>query len=246
MRPRPLCDIYQCKRGHLICKDCHGKLTKPISCPSCRVPMINTPIRSRAAEYAIQDLELPCKFAEKGCKYVAARSTLREHIQACPFDLRVECQDWICKEMMSMGKLVDHLQEDHGCETWREEIETLVDYTKILSSGSFYPSIVMSMGNTFFLNVRIEQNNWKFWVVILGTEDDAKNYEVVLSIRDPDNQRTPGVELSGKVFGSEERQEDVIKREGVVHLDEAIAENVFSRSTMGELVLSVLYRIIRK
>ena len=64
---------------------------------------------------AIQDLELPCKFAEKGCKYVAARSTLREHIKDCPFDLRVECQHWICKEMMSLEKLVDHLQEAHGC-----------------------------------------------------------------------------------------------------------------------------------
>ena len=64
---------------------------------------------------AIQDLELPCKFAEKGCKYVAARSNLKEHIKDCPFDLRVECQHWICKEMMSLEKLVDHLQEVHGC-----------------------------------------------------------------------------------------------------------------------------------
>ena len=46
----PICDIYQCKRGHLICKDCHGKLTRPISCPSCRVPMVDTPIRNRVAE----------------------------------------------------------------------------------------------------------------------------------------------------------------------------------------------------
>ena len=47
----PICDIYQCKRGHLLCEDCHGKLTKPITCPSCRVPMVGTPIRSRAAEH---------------------------------------------------------------------------------------------------------------------------------------------------------------------------------------------------
>ena len=81
-------------------------------------------------------------------------------------------------------------------------------------------------------------------MVVLGTEDDAKNYEVVLSIRD--NQGLGLVEFSGKVFGSEERQEDVIKREGVVHLDEAIAKNVGSRSIMGKLVLRVFYRIIRK
>ena len=107
---------------------------------------------------AIQDLELPCKFAEKGCTYVAARSTLREHIQDCPFDLRVECQHWICKETMSLEKLVDHLQEVHGCsklQPRRDEIG--MNYTKTLSSGSFCPSIAFSRGNTFFLNVRTDQ-----------------------------------------------------------------------------------------
>ena len=46
----PLCNIYQCKRGHLICMDCYSKMPKPISCPSCRTPMPATPIRNRAAE----------------------------------------------------------------------------------------------------------------------------------------------------------------------------------------------------
>ena len=46
----PFCNIYQCKRGHLICMDCHSKMPKPISCPSCRTPMPATPIRNRAAE----------------------------------------------------------------------------------------------------------------------------------------------------------------------------------------------------
>ena len=46
----PLCNIYQCKQGHLICMDCYSKMPKPISCPSCRTPMPATPIRNRAAE----------------------------------------------------------------------------------------------------------------------------------------------------------------------------------------------------
>ena len=47
----PICDIYQCKYGHLLCSDCYSNLTQPISCPSCRVSMVNTPIRCRAAEH---------------------------------------------------------------------------------------------------------------------------------------------------------------------------------------------------
>ena len=46
----PLCDIYQCKGGHLVCMDCYKKLRSPISCPTCRTAMPNDPIRKRAAE----------------------------------------------------------------------------------------------------------------------------------------------------------------------------------------------------
>ena len=46
----PLCDIYQCKGGHLVCMDCYKKLRSPISCPTCRTAMPNDPIRNRAAE----------------------------------------------------------------------------------------------------------------------------------------------------------------------------------------------------
>ena len=49
-RSLPFCNIYQCKQGHLICMDCHSKMPKPISCPSCRTPMPATPIRNRAVE----------------------------------------------------------------------------------------------------------------------------------------------------------------------------------------------------
>ena len=46
----PLCKIYQCHDGHLVCVDCHKKLPNPISCPTCRIPMPRIPIRSRVAE----------------------------------------------------------------------------------------------------------------------------------------------------------------------------------------------------
>ena len=51
----PICDIYQCNGGHLLCEDCHGKLPRPISCPSCRVPMVDTPIRNLAVEHVSMD-----------------------------------------------------------------------------------------------------------------------------------------------------------------------------------------------
>ena len=46
----PLCNIYQCNEGHLICMDCHNKMETPLSCPTCRSQMPATPIRCRSAE----------------------------------------------------------------------------------------------------------------------------------------------------------------------------------------------------
>ena len=49
----PMCNIYQCTEGHLICRDCHNKMERPVSCPTCKSQMPATPIRSRVAEQVI-------------------------------------------------------------------------------------------------------------------------------------------------------------------------------------------------
>ena len=45
-----ICEIYQCRNGHLTCHDCFRKLPRPILCPVCRDPMPADPIRNRVAE----------------------------------------------------------------------------------------------------------------------------------------------------------------------------------------------------
>ena len=46
----PVCNIYQCTEGHLVCKDCHDKMPTPISCPTCKSQMPSVPMRCRTAE----------------------------------------------------------------------------------------------------------------------------------------------------------------------------------------------------
>ena len=45
----PICDIYQCNNGHLVCSDCYGKLRR-LRCPTCRTPVPHPPRRNRTAE----------------------------------------------------------------------------------------------------------------------------------------------------------------------------------------------------
>ena len=46
----PLCNIYQCKEGHIVCMDCYNKLKSSVLCPTCRTKMPQAPIRNRGAE----------------------------------------------------------------------------------------------------------------------------------------------------------------------------------------------------
>ena len=49
----PMCNIYQCTEGHLICRDCHNKMDRPVTCPTCKSHLPATPIRCRVAEQVI-------------------------------------------------------------------------------------------------------------------------------------------------------------------------------------------------
>ncbi len=68
----PLCmdipegEVQQCINGHIFCADClqahrnSGRGEVCGLCPTCRVELGDTPIRSRVAEHAIQRLAAPC------------------------------------------------------------------------------------------------------------------------------------------------------------------------------------------
>ena len=123
---------------------------------------------SNLSMQAIQDVELACKFAERGCKYVGARSILIDHMYDCPFDPKVECQYWNCTEIVSMEKVVNHLKESHRhLELMARDGNALMTLTKNTSTGYFCPTICLSKDNTFFLHVLIKQDDWMLWVVLL-------------------------------------------------------------------------------
>ncbi len=53
------CRIYQCRNGHLICRECHAKVD---ACPTCREPIDHRSkaIRNIIAEKAIDRLPREC------------------------------------------------------------------------------------------------------------------------------------------------------------------------------------------
>ena len=199
---------------------------------------------------AIQDVELQCKFAERGCKYVGARSIVMEHMTDCSFDLKVECQYLTCREMVSMENMVDHLKAAHQSrEILATNGKVSIKWKKCHINGQWSQWIVFLEGHIFFLHALTNEDYWMLWVVLMGTKKDAQKFEVAMSIID--DQGFPLMTFTGsaKVFGAEEKMKnviDVMKEEGVVQLRKEIAENVALKRADGSLDLKVCYDIKRK
>ena len=80
--------IYQCKSGHLICKDCAPKLNH---CGVCRV-RLQPSIRSLIAEKMFTEFEVKCKFQKNGCDTESMMQTIFAHEKECLYRT-IECED---------------------------------------------------------------------------------------------------------------------------------------------------------
>ena len=65
--------IFQCPEGHIVCGECHAKLT---TCPSCRKALGK--IRVRALEALAESLMQPCKWQHNGCSKMFAEDADEE------------------------------------------------------------------------------------------------------------------------------------------------------------------------
>ena len=177
---------------------------------------------------AIEDVELPCKFADEGCKHVGTRAVLKQHLPICsfrPIPPKIECQMGFCKELVTKGEVVDHLIDKHNSRQWVGNFGTERSSTPRLPremSGSgeiaYFPPHILSItgsdeDHTFFLNTMIRDQNWKFWATYLGSKDDARKFEVHFSLQ--------GVSFIRRVFSTDEKKKDILadrEEDGVLRL----------------------------
>ena len=80
----PRKEIHQCSRGHIFCAEClqeHCLAKAPNPwCPTCRVPICaDSPIRNRAAEFAIGEMTGICQHCNEGMR----RAELESHEDSC-------------------------------------------------------------------------------------------------------------------------------------------------------------------
>lgn len=82
----PPAQIFQCRRGHLMCEGCFNQHRTNRArgnhnqCPTCRVSIAGEPIRSLAAEREVARRPANCRH----CGEQITRGQLEAHQEACP------------------------------------------------------------------------------------------------------------------------------------------------------------------
>ena len=72
--------VFQCENGHVVCCDCHKRLTV---CHTCRQPQGE--IRNRALESLMASFPYQCRFEIYGCEESMTKENLADHEKQCPF-----------------------------------------------------------------------------------------------------------------------------------------------------------------
>ena len=148
---------------------------------------------------------------------------MKEHLGSCSFgekiteEVKIDCLHISCGEKFTMGEMLDHLKNIHkSCEhpayrkvntrRWLWPLDLLQS-----TSLNWTPEIASYKNQTFLLHAHVRDHTWwVFLVTLLGREEEAKKYEVKMSIRKKAGQHF-SMEFRGKVFGTEEPIKDILK-----------------------------------
>ena len=102
--------IYQCKAGHIHCKECHPRLQ---NCPVCRGDIGE--IRALVLENIIAKLPTKCSFTEYGClEEEKLPKDMILHEKDCFYRV-VKCLYSRCIEEISLSGFMEHFREKHDC-----------------------------------------------------------------------------------------------------------------------------------
>ena len=174
-----------------------------------------------------------CQFHVIGCQYVGAGTDLKYHLGQCSFDeknKKIKCQHISCKKQVRIREMVQHLRDVHKSPEKKADssgkIMSVARFAKTVNVNktNWSPQICSYNNETFFLHAELYERVWTFWVSILGNEDEAKRYEVELSIPKKVGHKF-SMGYRGKVFCIDENIGCVVRdRDNVLSLGNNMAE----------------------
>ena len=177
--------MYSCTNGHLVCATCYrGSFS---DCSLCKTKMNKTV--SLLASTVIENIEHKCKYETDGCKKKTPLAGIEEHKKICSFR-PVDCPSHRCEEEVPFELVVDHLLKKckysfGKTDVTNSSITGRLDFPAGQIATAPYSVKTYKWNNKFFfLNIKMEnKHHRKFYVQMLGTEEECKKYTVEISLK---------------------------------------------------------------
>lgn len=178
--------IFQCHSGHLVCSDCHPKLT---CCPTCRGPLGS--IRNLALEKLATSVLFPCKYAPYGCETTLPPQGKISHEVLCEFrPCPCPCPGTFCKWQGALDAVIPHLKNQHPFVATLKGEDIIFLATDINLSGALDWVMIQSCYGFHFMIVLEKKENHEGFqqffsiVQLIGTHKQAENFAYRLELTD--------------------------------------------------------------
>ncbi len=133
----------------------------------------------------IQELPKRCPFQKYGCQEVLMESDLEKHEERCLF-FEISCASFNCREKFGAPFYLEHFEKVHKhfevigqCDA---SFTIQVGYDRDNQSLLGFPRKLSAFNRTFFVTGRAWKYAFQIFVMLLGTEDDAEEFQAVISV----------------------------------------------------------------
>uniref|UniRef100_A0A1B6LI10 RING-type E3 ubiquitin transferase n=1 Tax=Graphocephala atropunctata TaxID=36148 RepID=A0A1B6LI10_9HEMI len=174
--------IYQCCKGHILCQNCHPRLT---TCPICRSHLPGD--RNSAMEKVAEKLMYPCKNTVTGCSMMLKLDDKQEHEEGCGFR-HYACIVSTCHWKGYKPELVVHLQSNHSDRLISGSSKEVQVPLTVQVGGAMFISHhwIQSAHNEVFnviFHVDLYKKIMKGCVIYIGSPDKAEKFRYQFELK---------------------------------------------------------------
>ena len=190
--PRQPGPVPVCPNGHFICRSCRDLLRQEAGlleakCPSCTTNLGDA--TSILASRLVENVKHQCE--NFGCEEMVALADFEAHLRVCQFR-QVLCpgSGAVCKLLLPFNQVEQHVancgnqQFKHQGRALENRDTEIYTVRRGREGELLYwrTSIVKAHGKMFFCKMKRDQHTYFWEVVMLGDEEESKNYRATLSL----------------------------------------------------------------
>ena len=174
---------------------------------------------------------------------------MQAHEKQCKFR-KVECPFWPCRDLVTFGEVVEHVQGAHeGLISYEGNEDELIFSWAIYQQREkvhYIPGIALVHRHKFFFNCIKINHSTMFWVSISGPEEEAQKFEARITAGPNIYLQKMGIRVTGRVYSIEMSKDEVLQDQtGILEVSKNMTDKM-GKMQDGEFEINTEFKIIRK